>query len=223
MNQVKAGASILIASLVLMFAQTAFGSTSLNIPDIKGPVHNFDLNTVISPTVDSTLIRKGNVAGCIELVTGNILLNQNKDIGISVNEGKIDVGGGSIVLIMQSEQGTIIYDLLQTRSNQVSVVIKTQKVFIEPGQMLVLTNQNIDDFEKLALNCHSIRYHNAKSLQLLNNEVHAYSAEFSIASALVTIDPLKHLLHSNNKQDKLTLERMIKNIVILQARSNRTI
>ena len=60
--------------------------------------------------------------------------------------------------------------------------------------MLVLTGQNIKDFEKLEIDCHRVAYHNRASTGLKWTKrlpSAAFAADFSIASAMITIQPSK--------------------------------
>jgi hypothetical protein len=165
---------------------------------------------------EGILINSNSSSNYIDLEAGNILLAPEKDIIVGTHLGKISILSGATVFISQCGDDIMFYDLLQTKPKQVSVTVANkQKINLEPGRMLVLTKQNTDDFEKLEMNCHCVAYQNAKPIDLHNTMIKAFAADFSIASALVTIEPLKELTISCNKQDKLTVDRLVKGAVIL--------
>jgi len=166
---------------------------------------------------EGILIGSNSKCNFIDLEHGNILLAPEKDIVIGTHQSKISIESGATVFVAEYGNDVIVYDLLQTKPKQVSVTVlaNKQKIILEPGRMLVVTGQNTDDFEKLEVYCHCVAYHNVKPLDLHNNTVRAFVADFSIASAMVTIQPLKELTASNNRQDKLAVERLVKGAVIL--------
>ncbi|MEI9914201.1 MAG: hypothetical protein WDN66_04490 [Candidatus Saccharibacteria bacterium] len=143
---------------------------------------------------------------------GNILLTPDRDILVSAKQGNIYIGSGATVFIMKSGNNVVLYDLVQTKPNQVSVIVNKQKLVMEPGHMLALTNQNIDHIRNMELNTQSVAYRRPQ--QVLSGNVKAFSADFSISSAMNNIEPLRRLTVSTYKQDQLTIERLWKNAQI---------
>ena len=137
--------------------------------------------------------------GYICLEEGNVLLTPDKNITVGTSEGKILLGKGASVFVMVSGDDLVLYDLLQTEPQQVvvTVVINKQKIVMQPQRMLVLTRKAMPNFENLAVNCHQVACRNPQQLNLRSNEVKAYIADFSLTSALMTIEPLKRLTISN--------------------------
>ena len=152
----------------------------------------------------------------IDLANGNILLNPEKDTIVGTSAGNIYIGAQAIVFIIKCGNELILYDLFQAKPKQVAVILGTHKMVMSPGHMILLTRQNTDDFEKLEFNCHGIAYCNAHLLNSYpnNGEEKAFVADFSIASALVVVQPLKQLMASNNKQDNLVLGKLVKSAAI---------
>lgn len=166
---------------------------------------------------DGVFIGTDSKSNYIDLANGNILLNPEKDITVGTHAGNIYVGAEATVFIIECGNDVVLYDLFQTKPKQVAVIVGIHKLVMHPGRMLVITRQNTDDFEKIALNCHSIAYSNAQPLNLHSQKdaITAFVANFSIPSALITIQPLKQLIASNNQQDKITLERLVRSSIIL--------
>jgi hypothetical protein len=148
---------------------------------------------------------------------GNILLNPEKNVLVGTPSGECHVGAGAIVFMVNSGEDLVIYDLLQTSPKQVYAIVNKQKIFMEPGRLLVLTNQNIEDFEKLAIDCHRVAYRNTQRLDTgsKSGKTKIFAADFSIASAMATVQPLKRLTLSKNPQDSLDVQRILKSAVLL--------
>ena len=186
------------------------------IPGVAIYAHNFGYDEASRLAKDGVLIGSESVDNYIDLDSGNILLTPDKDIVVNTHEGKIYIKAGATVFIAKSGNNVVVYDLMQTSPKQVSVAVKKHNLILEPGRMLVLTGHNIQDFEKLEDGCHCVAYRNAKPVLLNGNgSINAFLADFSIASAMVTIQPLQRLTVSNNKQDKLSVEKLVKAAVIL--------
>ena len=185
------------------------------VPGVAIYAHNFGYDEANRLAKDGVLIGTDSVGNYIDLQSGNILLSPEKDIIVNTHAGKIYIESGATVFISELGNNVVIYDLHQTQPKQVSIMLNKHKLVMEPGRMLVVTAQNIDDFEQLEVNCHCVTYRNAKPVNMNVNGVKAFLAEFSIASALVTIQPLQRLTVSSHKQDQIALERILKGAVIL--------
>jgi len=148
---------------------------------------------------------------------GNILLNPEKNVLVGTRSGDCHIGAGAIVFMVNSGEDLVIYDLLQTSPKQVYAIVNKQKIFMEPGRLLVLTNQNIEDFDKLPVDCHRVAYRNSQKLDIgrQSGNTKVFAADFSIASAMVTVQPLKRLTLSKNPQDKIDVQRILKGAVLL--------
>ncbi len=151
----------------------------------------------------------------IDLESGNVLLNQEQDIVVSTREGKLYIGSKTTVFVCECGNTVVVFDLVQSKPNQIFVVVGKDRLTMKPGQMLVLTKDNINDFEKLEVTCQAVVHRNARPLNLDNGVVNAFIANFSIPSALVMIQPLNRLIISKSKEDKLLLERLMKSAALL--------
>lgn len=85
----------------------------------------------------------------ISLNQGNILLSPDKDTLVGTSEGKISIVHGATVFVMQSADGLVVYNVAQTKPQQVTVATTANQegIVLEAGVMLVLTKQNACDFE----------------------------------------------------------------------------
>jgi len=166
---------------------------------------------------DGVYISGNSCGNYLDLEGGNILLNPEIDMTINTQSGTIYVDAGAITFIVDSGKDVVVYDLLQTKPKQVYTMVNKHKLFMEPGRMLVLTGQSINDFEKLEIDCHRVAYRNAQSLDVSSQPGNAivFAADFSIASAMTAIQPLKRLTVSQNREDKIAVEKMLKGAVLL--------
>jgi len=185
------------------------------VPGVAIYAENFGLDEVNRLAKDGVVIGKNCADRYIDLVSGNVLLIPDKDIVVGTNKGKVSIANGATVFVSASKHTLVIYDLMQTKPKEVSVSIGKQIVVIEPGRMLTITDKNIRTFEKLDIDCHCVTYRNAIPVNLSNASFKAFMAEFSIAYALISIQPLQRLTVSENEQDKLTLQKMLKGAIVL--------
>ena len=161
----------------------------------------------------------GQIHNYLNVNRGNILLTSNSDVCIGTPTANIYVSAGATIFLMESGNDTVLYDLCQTGPKQVSIMLDNTKLIMEPGRLLVLTKQNTANFKDLEANCHSINYRRAKQLDLQNEVMKGFVADFSVCSALKRIEPLKQLAISNDRKDKLVMERILKGAI---ARSSFT-
>ncbi len=175
--------------------------------------YNFGGEEIHRLANDGVVLAQDSGDNYLNLQHGNIVLTPDRKILVSTNESKIYIASGASVFIMKSDNELVLYDLLQTQPNQVSVLVNTQKIAMQPGQMLVLTRQNVQNFEKLDASCRKVAYTNAQPLNVTGN-IKAFIAHFSITSALVKIEPLQRLTTSNFHHDKLALNKLLKGAII---------
>jgi hypothetical protein len=211
--------------------QSAPGSDSpQDTPDI-GDSNRVNDNTDIAETVAASLIRQHEFSqledidtsyvtvgpqsqkNVFHLTSGNALFVPKKDILVLTDEGQIHINGGSVVLIMRPAPGIIsVYDLHDSGGKSIIVNTKGETLKLSPGHQVILTDQP-SEFAKINP-CHSIGYRKAEQKNLRSG-FRAHSAEFSIASALVSVKPLKNMLLSNNKDDRKLAYQLLKDAVIL--------
>lgn len=174
---------------------------------------NFGSDEIDRLARDGVFIANESGANSLTLENGNILTTPDRDVLIATSDTRIFVGAGATVFIMKAGENVVIYDLIQTRPKQVSVVVNKQRMIMEPGRMLAITKQNVEQLQNLPVNCHAVAYRKAQQIDL-NGNVRVFAANFSIASALSTIQPLRRLTASPYKQDQITLEKLWKDAQI---------
>jgi len=165
---------------------------------------------------DGVKIGKNTTNNYLSIEAGNVLLSPEKDIVVGVRGSDIHISAGAVLFAMVLDDGLVLYDLRQSRPDQVSVLVNGSRLNLDPGYMMVFSGQNTKNFEKLDLDCHTVIHGPAQKISLLTKETKIFVAGFSISAAFLTIEPLKQLIASNDKQDKLVFERILRGAVSLK-------
>jgi hypothetical protein len=214
---------LLLACLVLAGGQNFYLAAYANCPDVP----SFDISKSIAAATGAASMgdanplarkapRTAHPDNYVNLEKGNVLLSPETDICVGTHEAKIYIADGATVFLMVSAQGIVIYDLYQSRPKLVSIVVDNYKLIMQPGRMLVVTTQDTQNFQNLAVNCRYIDYCRTQKVDLHNDAISVFVADFSMLSALTKIRPLKQLAASDDKRDKLVLERILKSVLAQQ-------
>jgi hypothetical protein len=215
---------LLLSCLIFTEIQTLSLTASAQLPNVQSFNNNraaitaatsLTIPTGDSPPSANKPLSTARTSNYFSLEKGNLLLSPETNICVGVHEATICIAAGAALFVMESGQDIVVYDLYQKKQKQVSIVIGSNKIFMEPGRMVVLTKQNTDSFENLEANCHSISYRRPQQVNLHNSDMTAFVADFSILSALANVKPLKRLAISEDRRDKLVLERILRGALIL--------
>ncbi len=179
------------------------------IPGTTISAFHFGMNEVRRLAKDGVLISNNSGNNGMELKQGNVLLTPDRDFTVNTEIGKIIIGAGTTAFIMKNGDDMLVYNVIQTKPKQVTVTVYKQKLMIDAGNMLRLTKQQVDNDDKMRTNTPIIAYGNVQTVNL-NGEVKAYTANFSIMSALANVQPLKRLSLSTFREDQKMLERALK-------------
>jgi|GEM_PF-5245813 len=117
---------------------------------------------------------------------------------------------GTLVCIVDTGRSVAIFDLDSAR-NHVKVGAGTRTITLTPGKQLVLTRDQ-DKFDKINP-CPTIG-HRSMTKEDLGRGVSAYYGEFSIVSAMFSLDPIHRIATSTKSNDKRLTTRLLKNSCI---------
>jgi hypothetical protein len=145
---------------------------------------------------------------------GNVVFNPTHDIVVGTHDGEVHIAGGSHVFVMESGHDVAVYNLHQNGKGKVYVVSGNQKLTIGTAQMVVLSRQSAKDFDGLNGEMKIISYRSVRPVELQNG-VRAFIGEFSIPSAFASVIPLNKMLKSDETQDKVAVDRILKSQVVL--------
>lgn len=149
----------------------------------------------------------------LPLMSGNIVLAPAEDVAVGVGDGVAHIARGSTVFIAKSSRGTAIHNLQDSRRGAVQIVTGKKVYTLLPGQALVLTRETGSDFAA-ANPAFGIAYRSVAD-RGTDDGVKAFSASFSIASALTKVRPLAELVASEEPAKKAAARKLLKNAVLL--------
>lgn len=187
-----------------------------SVPGVKVE-ENIDTAEIKKLVKEDIKISAGSRVDSYRVEEGNLLLLPNKNITLSTLRGDISISRGAIIFLMAMKNGDIvIYDLSQSNHAQLKISINPKdQIVMQPGYTLVLTKLNISNFDELPSDYRSIFYLEAERFKIADKEIKVFSAEFSYRSALQKIQPLRELVSSNQKNDQIALNRILKTSLIL--------
>ena len=151
---------------------------------------HFGINEVKRLAKDGVTISNNSGDNSLYLLKGNVLLTPDRNFTVDTDLGKIHIKSGATVFIMKAHNNVIVYDVMQTKPNLLSIAVNGHRLEIEPGNMLSLTRENMDNSPKIVAD-NSIILHGSSQPIRLNGGIKAFSANFSVKSALANIEPLR--------------------------------
>lgn len=150
----------------------------------------------------------------IQLDKGNIIFAPDSDIVVETKLGSINIPGGSIVFIMANENDFALFNLHQTKQGAVTVTSNNKQIATDPGNLIVLTNQQARNYERVNGSFRMIGYRNPQQ-EDINDDIHAFAMNFSIPSLISNVNALKDMLTQENGTDRNTLDKILKNTALL--------
>ncbi|MFA6270516.1 MAG: hypothetical protein WC657_04925 [Candidatus Paceibacterota bacterium] len=153
------------------------------------------------------------------LEQGNMVFAPAQDIVVHAGESTIIVPSGAVVFVMKTPNDVAVFDLHQSKESAVHIVADKKMITLDPGRLVVLTKQSARDFERTVGPYRWIGYRNPRE-EDINSELRAFGMDFSIPSALTNVIPLKNMLASNNRLDRITIEKVLKNSALLGELTN---
>jgi hypothetical protein len=170
----------------------------------------------------ATTLKRGNSENAINndsnvevanLRKGTIVLAPSKDTRLHTPLGTINVGKGSVALVVLDETRLGVYDLHDARKGSVRVSSGANATTLSPGHCTVLTNQVQNSFEHINP-MESIGYRSVASLNH-GNGIRAFNAEFATTHALGSVKPLMEILTSEHAGARRMASRLIKTSAVL--------
>jgi hypothetical protein len=135
------------------------------------------------------------------------LIVTTKPSSIETPLGKVNFKRGTIAFLSWTEQDLHLYNLAESTPNSVSIESGANRVNLYVGKQAVLTKNPIDSFEN-ANRLGQIAWCASKDEKF--SGCTAFSANFSLISAVQNIKPLKQLACSDNHAAKKLTDRILK-------------
>lgn len=136
------------------------------------------------------------------------------DTVVQTELGNVECKKGSIVFIVNREDTMTVCTLDSPHLDDVNLVIASHpKLRLAPGRQIVLTRDTESAFDK-ANPAHLIGYRDDKEIGNVDG-IKVVRTDFSITSAMMTIQPLRKLVTSPDTEKNRIAESIIKNSAIL--------
>ncbi len=136
------------------------------------------------------------------------------DTLVKTELGEIACKKGSIVFVVNCENSVSICTLDSPHLDDVTVRVGTSPALrLAAGRQIVLTKDLEEKFEKLNP-AHLIGYRDEKEVGNVNG-IKIMRADFSLTSAMMTLEPLRHMVASQDSEQKRIAESILKNSAIL--------
>lgn len=142
----------------------------------------------------------------ISLADRNGIFAQTKDTVVKTRFGDVTIAAGSAVMLLQHGASLAIFNLHDDHPGAVTFKSGDESHTVEVGKQLVLTQNKDASFADV--NKSHIGYRGLTPGTVNNNN--AFSAEFSLLSAVTTVEGLFNLLHSNKKEERQLASKILK-------------
>ncbi len=143
-----------------------------------------------------------------------LITSRKKDTWINCSFGQVRIKKGSVVCAFDYGRDLVIYNL-DSKQGWVNVLLPTnQSIPVEVGQELLLTRATKGSFEEIHPPT-QISYRKPSEVQVRAG-IRGFIAEFSVASAMSALPPLRAKLHSTASKDKEIAQSVLKSGSILQ-------
>jgi len=174
----------------------------------------------IARLAEDGIVLLGDTSGnSFGLEQGNMVFAPAQDIVVHAGESTVIVPAGAVVFVMKTADDLAVFDLHQRKESAVHIVADKKLITLDPGRLVVLSKQSVRDFERTVGPYRWIGYRNPRE-EDINSELKAFGMDFSIPSAITNVIPLKNMLASDNRLDRVTIEKVLKNSVLLGELTN---
>ncbi|MBX9877390.1 MAG: hypothetical protein K2Y22_02945 [Candidatus Obscuribacterales bacterium] len=174
---------------------------------------DFNSDVVNEMHSHGAILGSQSTANLCVLQKGNFFFQPQNDINVQVQEGEVQVPNGASVLVMETGHDVAVFDINDGPHARVRVKSGNKVITLSPGRQVVLTRQLDADFDRVNPS-KLIGYKNARA-HMVASDIRAYSADFSLPSVMMSVQPVKRMLSSDNPDDRRLVQRMIKQAVIL--------
>jgi len=149
----------------------------------------------------------------VVLKKGNVLFVPFQDTVVETQHGNVIIEAKSVALVSVSDDKLAVYDFEDSHKGSVSVEAHGQKLALAPGSHVTLAHEKAGEFAQVN-SIEAIPHRNVAS-KAIKQGVKAHTSEFSIASAIQTVKPLKAVMSSSHPQAKKVADKMVKTTAIL--------
>lgn len=159
-------------------------------------------------------VEQGNTPNYMILNQGSVLFQPPSDISVQVKEGVVDIPAGAMAFVMETGNDVSVFDMRDGHKAAVRVRVGGKTITMRPGQQVVLSRFLSSDFDQVNPS-RSIAYRNQKTIIANENNVRAYSADFSVPSIMMNVTPLRQMLASDRPAERRAARKLLKNSVVV--------
>ena len=159
----------------------------------------------------STQILPGR-KGAVALLQGRMLVTADEDLIVETQLGSVSIKSGAVVLLNLWSNNLAVYDLMDKGFADVTIKIGNSVTALSPGTVTYLTKNKSATIKEL--NTENFPLRNIVKAED-NDSLTAYSADFSLPSAIARIDVLRSAVKSNASAERKLFDQLCKNAAVL--------
>jgi hypothetical protein len=149
-----------------------------------------------------------------DVPAANVLVtSSDKDTVARVGSVRVFVAKGSAAFIVNNGRDVLVLGLHEQSGGDVSVLVSGQEVNLRAGEQVLLTGASGRSSQLQLLPNVALR---GETEHKLSDGNRAFVSEFSIPSAINTLDSLKNLARSSNASERAVFNKILKNAAALQ-------
>jgi hypothetical protein len=175
---------------------------------------SFNQSEIEKLTLKGVILGSNSGDNQLELLKGNVFFRPNADIVVRGREGEVSIGANASVFVMENGRDFCVYDLYQSSADKVAISCADRTIKLNPGSVAVVTTQEQSNFNLLQGSSRRIPYRDVHRVNVAAR-TETFIGSFDMASALLTVAPLKQMLPSQNPEEKKTVDQIIKASVLL--------
>jgi hypothetical protein len=147
-----------------------------------------------------------------QLPAANSLLAPSKhNLRAEVGTAIVEVKRGAVAFVADNGDDCSILSLHDSQKGDVKVIVDGQVICLSSGEQLVISKTGSAKSNPLA--CIAVRHVNQLKL---NSDKHVYACDFSIPSAMSSVNTLSRLSQSNLPKERSTFLKILKTSAALQ-------
>jgi hypothetical protein len=137
---------------------------------------------------------------------------------VQTSFGDVEVHAKSLAILFSSNKGLAVFNLDDQHRDAVKINVSGKTIHVSPGKHVAITYSSVKGFEQINP-IEEIGYRSL-SEKPISSELKVFSGEFSIPSAIGSIDALKRILSSKNTAE-LKLSAHLRKTIAAMLQMNR--
>ncbi|MDZ4835910.1 MAG: hypothetical protein SGJ27_19195 [Candidatus Melainabacteria bacterium] len=148
-----------------------------------------------------------------EIRKGSVLFASDRDAEITTPLGKVEIGAGSVALLLADENTFAVYDLHDGKKGTVKVTVADKVIHLSPGNCVVSAKGSSRKFNEVNP-LETVGYRRITET-IVAGGMKLFSSEFSTIHAASAIKPLMEIMRSNHPLARKLAAKYIKTSAVL--------